>query len=168
MPMTATDPRILGYLGRALSLEYTAVQQYMTQASLCDAWGLREAGERFRRESVEEMQHAQRIIERMLQLGVAPNASRLEAVGLAPDLAGMLRRDAALESRIIALYDEAARYSRSVRDIENAGFFEALLGEEVSHAGEIHAWIADHDGRVAGARNGPETRNRGGADAAFW
>ena len=48
-------PRTLGYLGRALSLEYSAVQQYMTQAALCEAWGLADAADRFRRETVEEM-----------------------------------------------------------------------------------------------------------------
>jgi len=51
-------PRTLGYLGRALSLEYSAVQQYMTQAALCDAWGLKEAADRFRHETVEEMRTA--------------------------------------------------------------------------------------------------------------
>jgi bacterioferritin len=165
MPITATDPRILGYLGRALSLEYTAVQQYMTQAGLCDAWGLPEAGDRFRHESVEEMQHAQRIIERMLLLGVAPNASKLEAVALASDLAGLLQRDAALEARIVALYDEATRYCRSVRDLDNAGFFESLLTEEVRHAGEIHAWISSHDGASENRRQQgigqPAIRQRG-------
>ncbi len=162
MPMTPTDPRILGYLGRALSLEYTAVQQYMTHAELCAAWGLREAAERFRHESVEELQHAQRIVQRMLGLGVAPNASRLEAVGLASDLAGLLQRDAAMEARIIALYDEAGRYCRSVRDADNAEFFEALLREEVSHAGEVHAWIAAQGAPSQGGRR------RGGNHASFY
>ena len=75
MANAGTHPRVLGYLGRALSLELSAVQQYMTQASLVELWGLAEAAERFRHETVEEMQHAERIVKQMLALGVAPAAS---------------------------------------------------------------------------------------------
>ena len=77
--MTAVPihPRVLGYLGRALSLELSAVQQYMTQASLVELWGDRESADRFRQETVEELQHAERIVKRMLAVGVAPAASQL-------------------------------------------------------------------------------------------
>ncbi|MFN9904687.1 MAG: ferritin-like domain-containing protein, partial [bacterium] len=67
--MVAAHPRILGSLGRALSLELSAVQQYMTHANLAQAWGEEQAAERFRHEAVEEMQHSERIIQRMIQLG---------------------------------------------------------------------------------------------------
>ena len=69
MRHATVHPRTLGYLGRALSLEYSAVQQYMTQAALVEAWGLSEAADRFRRETVEEMQHAEMIAEPILFLG---------------------------------------------------------------------------------------------------
>ena len=59
MTMDAVHPRVLGDLGRALSLELTAVQQYMTQASLVGLWGDQAAADRFREETVEEMQHAE-------------------------------------------------------------------------------------------------------------
>lgn len=59
--MGAVHPRVLGYLGRALSLELSAVQQYMTQASLVGLWGDAASAERFRRETVEEMQHAEKL-----------------------------------------------------------------------------------------------------------
>ncbi len=134
-------PRILGYLGRALSLEYTAVQQYMSQAALCEAWGLQEAAQRFREETVEEMQHADRIVKRMLGLGVAPNGSCLRPAGVARSLVDLLRQDAVLEADIVALYEEATRFCQRIRDQENAGFFEALWREEAAHAQEIHTWL---------------------------
>ena len=56
--MAAAHPRVLGQLGRALSLELSAVQQYMTHASLAEFWGDAEAAQRFRQETVEEMQVA--------------------------------------------------------------------------------------------------------------
>jgi bacterioferritin len=135
-------PRTLGYLGRALSLELSAVQQYMTQASLAEAWGLSEAAERLRTETVEELQHAERIIQRMLALGVAPNASQLRPAGVARNLIDLLRQDALLETEIVALYQEASLFCQRVGDLANAEFFATLLDEEAAHAEEIAQWLA--------------------------
>jgi bacterioferritin len=135
-------PRTLGYLGRALSLELSAVQQYMTQASLAEAWGLPEAARRLREETVEEMQHAERIIQRMLTLGVAPNGSHLRPAGVARNLVDLLRQDAVLEAEIVALYREAVIFCRRIADRDNGDFFEALLNEESAHAREIDDWLA--------------------------
>ncbi|WP_455200396.1 ferritin-like domain-containing protein, partial [Kaarinaea lacus] len=86
MSASKPDQRVLGYLGRALSLEFSAVQQYSTQARLVAAWGLSEAAASLSKEADEELQHANRIIDRMLELGVAPNSSQLRPVKLADDL----------------------------------------------------------------------------------
>ncbi|MBK1644621.1 bacterioferritin [Thiocapsa imhoffii] len=134
-------PRTLGYLGRALSLELSAVQQYMTQASLAEAWGLTEAATRFREETVEEMKHAERIIQRMLILGVAPNASQLRPAGVARNLVDLLRQDAVLEAEIIALYQEAVTFCLRIGDQANGEFFQGLLQDETVHAQELEQWL---------------------------
>ncbi len=145
--MTATvHPRVLAYLGRALSLELTAVQQYMTQASLAESWGDREAADRFRHETVEEMQHAERIVARMITLGVAPGSSQLKAVTTAPTLEGLLERNTDLEDQLIRHYAEASRFCQQIQDDGNRSFFEALLAEEQSHGREVAAWLADQQG----------------------
>jgi bacterioferritin len=145
--MTATvHPRVLAYLGRALSLELTAVQQYMTQASLAESWGDREAADRFRHETVEEMQHAERIVTRMISLGVAPGASQLKAVTTAPTLEGLLERNTDLEDQLIRHYAEASRFCQQIQDDGNRSFFEALLAEEQSHGREVASWLADQQG----------------------
>ncbi len=141
MRHATVHPRTLGYLGRALSLEYSAVQQYMTQAALTEAWGLKEAADRFRRETVEEMQHAERLVKRMLGLGVSPNASQLRPANVARNLIDLLRQDAVLEAEIVALYDEATRFCRRIQDHENAEFFNGLLQDELHHAAEIETWL---------------------------
>ncbi|WP_216904510.1 ferritin-like domain-containing protein [Synechococcus sp. CCY 9618] len=140
--MDAVHPRVLGYLGRALSLELSAVQQYMTQASLVELWGDAAAAERFRRETVEEMQHAERLVQRMLQLGVAPAASQLRPVGHAPDLEGLLRLDGVLEQDLIQHYAESVRFCLLIGDGNNESFFRALLQEEQHHGEELGAWLA--------------------------
>jgi len=153
MRSATIHPRTLGYLGRALSLEYSAVQQYMTQAGLADAWGLKDAGDRFRREVVEELQHAERLVKRMLGLGVAPNASQLRPAGVARNLVDLLLQDRALEAEIVALYDEATEFCRRIGDVENAGFFEALLREEQHHAGEVEEWLRSLGAAADGGRD---------------
>ncbi len=141
MAMGAAHPRVLGYLGRALSLELTAVQQYMTQASLVELWGELEAAERFRRETVEEMQHADKLVKRMLALGFAPAASQLRPVTHAPDLVGLLRHNQLLETNLIQLYAEAVRFCVLIGDREHETFFRQLWNDEQHHGEELGHWL---------------------------
>jgi bacterioferritin len=140
--MDAVHPRVLGYLGRALSLELTAVQQYMTQASLAETWGDGEAAQRFRQETVEEMRHAEALVQRMLALGVAPAASQLRPASHGPDLASLLRLDLALEDDLVNLYAEASRFCLLVGDVTHQAFFSQLLDDEQQHAAELSSWLA--------------------------
>jgi bacterioferritin len=145
----APHPRVLGYLGRALSLELTAVQQYMTQASLLELWGDGEAADHFRHETVEEMKHAERIVKRMLTSGVAPAASQLRPVSHASDLAELLRRNAVLEDDLIALYAEATRFCAQIGDADHQDFFQDLWQEEQQHRQVLTTWLARLQGPVS-------------------
>jgi bacterioferritin len=140
--METVHPRVLGYLGRALSLELSAVQQYMTQASLLALWGDGGSAERFRQETVEEMQHAERLVQQMLRLGVAPAASQLKPVSTARDLIGLLRLNIALEQELIELYAEASRFCLLIGDEANSAFFQDLWNEERQHGEELNQWLA--------------------------
>jgi len=147
MTMDAVHPRVLGFLGRALSLELTAVQQYMTQASLVGLWGDEASAERFREETVEEMQHAERIVQQMLSLGVAPAASQLQPVTHATDLVGLLEQNADLEQQLVSHYDEAVRFCRLLNDQHNAAFFQSLLEDEQHHMQDLETWLKELGGR---------------------
>jgi bacterioferritin len=144
--MGAVHPRILALLGRALSLELSAVQQYLTQACLLELWGQTDAAERFRRESVAEMQHAERLVQRMLALGVAPGASQLRPVEAGPNLATLLQLDAALEADLIHHYGEAVRFCVLIGDGEHDAFFRALWQEEQQHGEELTRWQRELQG----------------------
>jgi bacterioferritin len=141
MPVDAVHPRVLGYLGRALSLELTAVQQYMTQASLVESWGDSEAAQRFRQETVEEMRHAEALVQRMLALGAAPGASQLRPATHAGDLEGLLRQNMVLEEDLVNLYAEAVRFCLLVGDAESEAFFRRLWSDEQHHAEELSSWL---------------------------
>jgi bacterioferritin len=139
--MDAVHPRVLGYLGRALSLELTAVQQYLTQATLTEAWGDGDSAQRFRQEMLEEMGHAETLVRHMLSLEVAPAASQLRPAAHGPDLASLLRHDLALEDDLVNLYAEASRFSLLHGDTGNQQLFQRLLDDEQHHAEELAAWL---------------------------
>lgn len=141
MLSTNADQSVLGYLGRALSLELSAVQLYSTQARLVDTWGLTEAAKKLANEASEEMAHADRIISRMLALGVAPNASQLRPVKLGHNLQTLLMHNHAFETELIGLYQQATRHCATIGDHDNRLFFEALLNEEKVHAQELQQWL---------------------------
>jgi bacterioferritin len=141
--MTAgqADQGILGYLGRALSLELSAVQMYSTQARLVASWGLDEPARRLRHEAHEEMQHVERIIARMLALGAAPNASQLRPVKLGSDLLALLRADFAFEEELVQMYLAAATHAARIGSHDDRVFFQELLEEEQQHAVDLTQWI---------------------------
>lgn len=155
------DQRVLGYLGRALSLEFSAVQLYSTQARLVDAWGLAEVAGEFSAEASEELTHADRIISRMLALGVAPNASQLRPVRLGQTLQELLEYDYQFEKELVALYGEAARHCARVGDTDNRMFFESLLGEEESHARHLEEWMQKLQYHSNSSSTGKVTTNGG-------
>ena len=143
MSIASADQRVLGYLGRGLSLELSAVQLYSTQARLVDTWGLAEVAGKLSAEASEELGHAERIISRMLALGVAPNASQLRPVRLGADLRSLLEHDYAFEKELVKLYSEACSHCSRIGDQDNRLFFEALLAEEQAHAGTLEQWLLE-------------------------
>ena len=140
MAFTPTDVAILGYLGRALSLELSAVQQYLTLSRLLHARGLQDGAEKFRQEALGEMEHAERIIGRLLSLGVAPNASQLRPVKLGHSLGDLIEQAKVLEAEIVRFYENAVTCCIRVQDNDNRLFFEKLLAEEREHVGEFLTW----------------------------
>lgn len=134
------DSKVLGYLGRALSLELTAVQQYLTAARLLKLRGFDDVAQMCRNESRKEMEHVEGIIGRMLVLGVAPNASRLRPAALGNSLPSLISEIEKLESEIVNFYHQAVTHCRTVNDFDNRVFFERLLKEEKEHSGSLSSW----------------------------
>jgi len=134
------EPDIYGYLGRALSLELSAVQQYLSLSSLMKIRGMPQVGEQFHHEAAQEMEHADRIIGRMLALGVAPNASVLRPVRLDGSLPQLMGHVGRMETEIVDFYAQAVRHCSRTQDHENRIFFESLWNEERQHAGKIDTW----------------------------
>ena len=132
-----SDPRLSGYLSRALSHEMAAVQQYLLQAKLAGMWGLSKQGARFRLDASEELVHAERLMERMLILGIPCNATQLPPVRPGRTLEEMLQIDRLLEIEAIRLYEEAALYCGRRQDGETQALMRALLEDELGHLKDL-------------------------------
>ena len=143
----AIDPRLTGYLARALSHEMTAVQQYLAQASLTEMWMLGEHSKRFRGDAEEELGHAQQLIERMLVLGISSKATQLQPIRTGRTLEEMLLIDRELEIEAIRLYEEAAHYCARMRDGETQALFAGLLQDELGHLRSLDRMLTEiHQG----------------------
>lgn len=137
------NPVILGYLGRALSLELSAVQQFLATARLLEVRQFTSEAERFRHDAKEEMEHVERIISRMLSLGCAPNASQLRPTRLEGSLVELISQALVLEKEIVNFYQGAVQYCIQANEYEHKLFFEAFYLEEKAHADEAEAWFRE-------------------------
>lgn len=137
------DPRLTGYLTRALGHELAAVQQYLMQAKLAGLWRLPDISARLREEVNEELAHAERLMERMLMLGVPSNATQLPPTRLGRTLEEMLLIDRVLEIGAIRLYEEALHYCARMRDDETQTLFADLLHDERGHLRELDQMLTE-------------------------
>ena len=138
-------PRTLGGLSRALTHEMTAVQQYLAQSVLARLWGDYALSSQLRREAVEELEHAERLMERLIVLGVAPSAGNLPPARLGRSVDDLLAADRVLEVDAVRLYDEALAHARRMRDADNAALLESILAEEVAHVRELDGMQAERN-----------------------
>lgn len=136
------DPRLSGYLSRALSHEMAAVQQYLLQAKLVGLWGLAEQSSHFRDDVNEELVHAERLMERMLVLGIPCNATQLPPIRPGRTLEEMLYIDRDIEIDAIRLYEEAAAYCERRRDSETLQLMRSILDDELVHLQDLDKQLA--------------------------
>jgi bacterioferritin len=133
----SVDPRTLGWLSRALAHEMSAVQQYLAQSVLARMWGEDALSSKLRSEAVEELGHAERLMERLIAVGVAPSAGNLPPSRLGRSVDEMLAADRELEVDAVRLYQEAVAHARRMRDSASAALLTEILAEEMEHVQEI-------------------------------
>jgi bacterioferritin len=133
----SVDPRTLGWISRALTHEMSAVQQYLAQSVLARLWGDEALSSKLRREAVEELGHAERLMERLIVFGVAPSAGNLPPSRLGRSVDDLLAADRKLEVDAVRLYQEAVAHAQRMRDSDSASLLAEILAEEVEHVQEI-------------------------------
>lgn len=142
----SADPRTIGWLARALTHEMSAVQQYLAQSVLARLWGDETLAAHLRVEAVEELGHAERLMERLILLGIAPSAGNLPPARLGRSADDLLAADRTLEADAVRLYREAHAHAVRMRDSDSAALFESILGDELAHVQEIDSLMAQRNG----------------------
>jgi bacterioferritin len=127
------DPGVIEFLNRALRHELTAVNQYWLHYRLLDNWGYRTLAKQWRKESIEEMQHADKLVERIIFLDGFPNMQVLDPLHIGQTVKEVLDCDLAAELLARALYEEAATHCHAVKDYVTRDLFEALMADEEHH-----------------------------------
>ena len=131
--MKPQDPTIIEHLNSALKNELTAINQYFLHAKMLTDWGMGELGEHERKESFDEMRHADKLIERILFLDGLPNLQELGKLLIGEDVKEILECDLALETAAMPVLREAVAYSESVADYVSREIFEDILESEEEH-----------------------------------
>jgi bacterioferritin len=127
------DPKVIEYLNRSLRHELTAVSQYWLHYRLQEDWGLGHMAKKSREESIEEMGHADKLIERIIFLEGHPNLQKLDPLRIGQTPKETLECDLAAEIDARALYKEAREYCREAGDFVSMSLFEELMSDEESH-----------------------------------
>jgi bacterioferritin len=131
--MMRGEPGVLDFLNKALRHELTAVNQYWLHYRLLDNWGYKSLAKQWRKESIEEMQHADKLIERIIFLDGFPNMQVLDPLHIGQNVKEVLDCDLAAEISARTLYEEAATHCHSVRDYVSRDLFEKLMHDEEEH-----------------------------------
>ena len=127
------DKKVIEYLNKALRSELTAINQYWLHYRIFDNWGLLGLAKKWRAESIEEMQHADKLTTRILFLEGFPNMQTLDPLRIGQTVKEVLESDLAAERDARALYQEAAEYCRTVKDFVSENLFKELMTDEEGH-----------------------------------
>ena len=128
-----SDPKVVEYLNTHLTNELTAINQYFLHARILRHWGVTKLGKHEYDESIEEMHHADWLIERILFLGGLPNLQRLDQVLVGQTVEEILQCDLRLEEKAMSDLREGIAYMESVRDYVSRDLFRRILDNEEEH-----------------------------------
>lgn len=127
------DPKVIEYLNKVLGNELMAINQYFLHARMYKDWGLKELGEHEYAESIDEMRHADRLIERILFLEGLPNMQNLGKLLIGENTCEMLECDLKLEIKARKDLTKAIEYCESTGDYVSRELFENILESEEEH-----------------------------------
>ncbi len=127
------NEQIIELLNEVLTAELTAVNQYFLHAKMMDDWGYKRLAAHTRAESIDEMHHAEELIERILYLEGVPNVQRLNPMRIGEDVPEQFRADVELEYAAVERLNRCVAVSREQGDNGSRDLFERILVSEEEH-----------------------------------
>ena len=139
------DPQVIDLLNEVLTNELTAINQYFLHARICENWGYERLWKKIRAESIDEMKHADEVIERILYFEGLPNLQRLGKVNVGENVPEMLKLDLELEGVAIPTLNRGIELCRKLGDNGTAELLEDMLVEEEEHANWLETQLTAID-----------------------
>ena len=139
------DPQIIDALNAALTVELTAINQYFVQAKMCKNWGFERLAKKHYEESIGEMKHAEKLIDRILFLEGVPEIARYDVIRVGTDVKEQFDYDLVLESKGVRLYNDAVTLAAQLKDNGSRELLAGILVESEEHVD----WLETQLGLIA-------------------
>ena len=127
------DPQVIDALNRALTIELTAINQYFCQAKMCKNWGFLKLGQKHYEESMGEMKHAEKLIDRILFLEGVPEIARYDVIRVGTDVKEQFENDLVLETGGVKQYNAAIELCARLKDNGTRELIAPILVESEEH-----------------------------------
>jgi bacterioferritin len=134
------NAQVIAQLNHALKEELTAINQYFLHAEMCHNWGYHALGDYIKKQSIDEMKHAEELIERLLFLDATPTMEYME-LNVGQNVKSQLEADLKLEVNAVAMYNKSIQVSRDAGDDVSRELFSKLLKDEETHVDWLEAQL---------------------------
>lgn len=135
------DPKVLECLSTVLKAELTAINQYFLHAEMCENWGYEKLAKITRKESIEEMRHAEILMERILYLDGTPNMSDYFKINIGANVEAQFKNDLQLEYDAVKRLNDFIKIAGDAGDFGSRQLFEKILSEEEEHIDYLEAQL---------------------------
>ena len=135
------NDQVIAQLNHALKEELTAINQYFLHAEMCHNWGYHKLGDYIKKQSIDEMKHAEELIERLLFLDATPKMDYMD-LSIGADVKQQLEADLKLELNAVQMYNAAVKISREAGDDASRALFSKLLADEELHVDWLEAQLS--------------------------
>ena len=125
--------RVIDALNAGLTIELTAINQYFVQAKMCKNWGLNKLGDKHYHESIGEMKHAEKLIDRIIFLEGVPEIARYDVIRVGSTVPEQFTNDLALETNGVLTYRDAVRICEEEKDAGSRDLLTKILVESEEH-----------------------------------
>lgn len=136
------DKKVIEVLNDVLTAELTAINQYFVHGEMCENWGYDRLHHMIRKHSIEEMKHAEEVIERILFLEGIPNMQRLGKVNIGESVAEQFRLDLGLELEAVERLNKGIAVCNEVGDNNSRHLLEEILEDEEEHIDWIESQVS--------------------------
>ena len=134
------NDQVIAQLNHALKEELTAINQYFLHAEMCHNWGYHKLGDYIKKQSIDEMKHAEELLERLLFLDATPKMEYM-ALSVGTNVKEQLEADLKLETNAVEMYNAAVKISREAGDDASRALFSELLKDEEEHVDWLEAQL---------------------------